>query len=137
MACFVVPAAEAIIVTAVTYSLKKKEQKLSAPHTEGKPDFSVQVKNISWSRKLGWLSALLWGGVFLLALEHLWHGEIVPFPPFLTAMYNPEDTRAMLLEMATAGSAMCAVVTSAWGLVCAFADIKTKKLKTALAGNDR
>ncbi len=134
MACFIVPAAEAIIVSAVAYSLKKKEQKLDVPHVEGKPDFSEKVEKISRSRKLGWLSYLLWGGVFLLAFEHLWHGEIVPFPPFLTAMYNADDTRVMLLEMATVGPAMCAVVTSAWGLICAFADLKVKRLKAALAG---
>ncbi len=137
MACFVVPAAEAIIVSAVAYSLKKRELKLSVPAVHGieTPDFSKQDKKIPLSRKLSWLSGLLWGGVFLLVFEHLWHGEIVPFPPFLTAINNASDTRTMLLEMATVGPAMCAAVTAAWGIFCAFADAKVKKLKTALAAD--
>ena len=57
---------------------------------------------------------MLWGGSALLALEHIWHGEIVPFYPFLTAVNNPEDTQAMLNEMAVSGTAMALVVTFAW-----------------------
>ena len=51
MACFVVPAAEAILVTAVAYSLKKKEMKLSALKIDGvqTPDFSEEPKKIKWS----------------------------------------------------------------------------------------
>lgn len=61
MACFVVPAAEAILVTAVAYSLKKKEMKLSALKIDGvqTPDFSEEPKKIKWSRKLSWLAGLL------------------------------------------------------------------------------
>ncbi len=135
MACFVVPAAEAILVTAVAYSLKKKEMKLSALKIDGvqTPDFSEEPKKIKWSRKLSWLAGLLWGGVFLLTFEHLWHGEVVPFPPFLTAMFSPEDTHAMLFEMATVGTAMSAAVTAVWGAVVAFADAKVKLLRKAAA----
>ena len=135
MACFAIPAAEAIIVTAVAYSLKKKEMKLAAPEIDGieTPDFSTEPDKIKWSRKLSWLSGLLWGGVFLLVFEHLWHGEIVAFPPFLTAMLSPEDTNAMLFEMATVGTAMSAAVTAVWGAVVAFADAKVKLLRKAAA----
>ena len=65
----------------------------------------------------------------LLAFEHLWHGEITPYPPFLTAMSSPAATREMLSEMATVGTAMACVVTAAWGMLCAFADLKFKKSK--------
>lgn len=135
MSCFAVPAAEAIIVTAVAYSLKKKEMKIATPEIDGieKPDFSEVPNKIKWSRKLSWLSGLLWGGVFLLVFEHLWHGEIVPFPPFLTAMLSPEDTNAMLFEMATVGTAMSAAVTAVWGAVVAFADARIKLLRKAAA----
>jgi hypothetical protein len=34
---------------------------------------------------INWLNALLWGGTIMLAVEHIAHGEIVPYPPFLTA----------------------------------------------------
>jgi len=111
------------------------EMKLSALKIDGvqTPDFSEEPKKIKWSRKLSWLAGLLWGGVFLLAFEHLWHGEVVPFPPFLTAMFSPEDTHAMLFEMATVGTAMSAAVTAVWGAVVAFADAKVKLLRKAAA----
>ncbi|MGN1123083.1 MAG: hypothetical protein ACI4RR_01970 [Eubacterium sp.] len=133
MACFLVPAAEAIIVTAASLALKKKEEKLQAPKLDGTQSVAVEEKKISVSKKLGWLAKLLWGGVVLLAFEHLWHGEIVPFPPFLTAMYNPEDTKVMLSELASVGTTMAVTVTAVWGIVCGVVDAKFKKLKSAVA----
>lgn len=53
----------------------------------------------------------------MLAIEHVGHGEVVPWPPFLTAMKNPADTAAMLHEMATAGLAMAIVVTITWAIM--------------------
>lgn len=133
MACFVVPAAEAIVVTAAVIAMKKKEQQLKAPKLEGvdTPDFSDENKP-TWSKKLSLLAKLLWGGVILLAFEHLWHGEVVPFPPFLSAMSNPEDKQVMLSEMATVGTTMAVSVTAIWGVICAVADVKFKKIKSAL-----
>lgn len=130
MACFVVPAVEAVVVTAVAVALKKKEEKLQAPQFDGAQSVDFEEKKITVSKKLGWLAKLLWGGVVLLAFEHLWHGEIVPFPPFLTAMYNPEDTKLMLSEMASVGTAMAVSVTAAWGVVCAVVDTKIKAIKS-------
>ncbi len=134
MACFVVPAAEAIVVTAAVIAMKKKEMQLKAPKLEGveTPDFSEENKP-TWSKKLSLLAKLLWGGVILLAFEHLWHGEVVPFPPFLTAMSNPEDKAEMLSEMATVGTTMAATVTLVWGAICTAADVKYKKLKAAVS----
>lgn len=106
MACFLVTAAEAIVTTAIQKSLKKKEKDDSDGYT------------IKFSEKLGWLNGMLWGGSGLLAFEHLWHGEIVPFFPFLTAASNPADTVEMLQEMAISGTAMAVLVTAVWaGLV--------------------
>ena len=128
MACFVVPAVEAVAVTAAYLAAKKHEQKISAPklsegeHTENRPA-------ITWSKRLSWLMGLLWGGVLLLAFEHFWHGEVVPFPPFLTAMADPEDTAEMLHEMATVGVSMAVTVTAVWGVICAAAQAKVAQLK--------
>ena len=65
---------------------------------------------------------MLWGGSGLLAFEHLWHGEITPFFPFLTAANDPADTAEMLHEMATSGSAMAILVTAVWAVVAIAAD---------------
>ena len=127
MACFVVPAVEAVVVTAAAITLKKRENKLartnSAPHSE----LESKQKEYTWSRKLTWLAALLWGGVLLLAFEHVWHGEVVPWYPFLTAMSNPVDKAEMLHEMATVGVTMAVVVTAVWGAIVAFVSAKVKK----------
>ena len=88
MACFTVPAAEAIITTVAKKIVKNKE--------------TTETDKISFSTKLGWLNKMLWGGSALLAFEHVWHGEVVPYFPFLTAVENGEASE-MLHEMATTG----------------------------------
>ena len=106
MACFLAPMAEAIVTTAITRSMRKKEA--SAQTSEVRP------AGLPFSRKLKWLSNLLWGGSALLAFEHLWHGEISPVFPFLTAMKTPADTAAMRQELGTVGVAMAALITAVW-----------------------
>ena len=111
MACFLVPTAEAIVVSVITKNVKDTEEAREAART-GK---DVQASDqIPWSRKLSWLKCMLWGGSLLLLLEHMWHGEVVPWPPFLTAMLNPADTAEMLHEMATVGVLMALLVTTVW-----------------------
>ena len=105
MACFVVPAAEAVITTAVNRSVKKKEKE------SGKAPAGIR-----FSEKLGWLNKMLWGGSALLAFEHLWHGEITPYPPFLTGASEPAE---MFTEMATNGVGMAALVTVVWAVIVA------------------
>jgi len=92
MACFLVPMALAIVTTSVQKAARGLAERL----------------------KLGFLNTLLWGGVILLALEHVWHGEITPWPPFLTAMATPAEIPVMLHEMAIIGTAMSTVVTLTW-----------------------
>ena len=100
MACFLVPAAEAVVVTA-------------AKKTAGsKP--AEKTHKISFVRKLKWLTNMLWGGSVLLCFEHIWHGEIVPWFPFLTAAENPADTAEMLHEMSTIGVTMAVIITAVW-----------------------
>lgn len=135
MACFLVPAAEAIVVTAAFAVAKKSEQKTQTPKLAGNDKFAANEVKITWSKRLSWLLSLLWGGVLLLAFEHFWHGEIVPFPPFLSAMSSPEDTAVMLSEMSTVGVSMAVAVTAVWGAICAVAEIKVKKIKANLKKN--
>ncbi len=100
MACFIVPAAEAVVTTVVTKAVKKKEDK-----TEVKTGFASKLK---------YLNTMLWGGSALLAFEHMWHGEVVPFFPFLTNAIDSVSRAEMLHEMASAGTAMAVLVTAVW-----------------------
>lgn len=118
MACFLVGAAEAAVVTMAAQALELREQKkVGETRLEGAERTSAP--QVPWSRKLRWLSYLLWGGAFLLAFEHLWHGEVVPWFPFLTAAENPADMAEMLHEMATVGVTMAVIVTVVWALMLA------------------
>jgi hypothetical protein len=122
MACFLVSAAEAVVVKAVEKAEEKKEQRIS----EGEV-CRTEVTHIPLSRKLKWLTWLLTGGAVLLAFEHIWHGEVVPWFPFLTAMGNSVDTAQMLHEMATTGVCMAVLVTFIWVIMCIVADAIVKR----------
>ena len=122
MACFLVSAAEAVGVTVA----KKVEDKKNEKHPERVTEIEKSGR-IPFSRKLGWLMKMLWGGAFLLMIEHIWHGEVVPWPPFLTAMKNSEDTKEMLTEMGTIGVAMALLVTSVWVVMLIVAHFMEKK----------
>ncbi len=119
MACFIVPAAEAIVVTAAAKASRAEPKE-------------AEVK-IPMKVKLKWLSALLWGGAVLLAFEHVWHGEVVPWFPFLTAMNDPADAAEMFHEMSTVGVTMAVLVTAVWAVMCVAADaiMKRKPAKNA------
>ena len=87
------------------------------------------------SVKLKWLSGMLVGGSFLLAFEHIWHGEVTPWFPFLTAMSDPSDAAEMFHEMATVGVTMAVLVTLVWVGICIAADIIVKRVpETSKAG---
>ncbi|MDE5885015.1 MAG: hypothetical protein K2H29_08100 [Oscillospiraceae bacterium] len=108
MACFIIPVAEAIVTTIAEKTLKKYE-------------INTDTNNkIPFSQKLRVLNGMLWGGSGLLAFEHLWHGEITPFFPFLTNATNPENFAEMVHEISTVGVCMSLVVTAAWAvsMVC-------------------
>ena len=118
MACFLVSAAEAVVVTGI----EKHEEKIEKARIEsGEPE--PGVKKVPLSRKLKWRSWMLWGGVAMLLFEHIWHGEIVPWFPFLTAMGNSADTAAMLGEMATVGVTMAVIITVTWLIMCKVSDV--------------
>ncbi len=118
MACFLVPATEAIVTTVATKIIENKENR----DAEIKLEKGVSISEINkekLSHKLGKLNAMLWGGSALLAFEHLWHGEIQPFFPFLTAAADPAEAMEMLHEMSTVGVSMAVLVTAVWGVLVA------------------
>ena len=101
MACFLVPTATAIVTTAVG---KKVPEKFH----------------------LNWLNSMMWGGVVMLAVEHIAHGEIVLYPPFLTAGL-PE----VWPEMMRVGVPMTLVIVLIWGVMVTVAAIMSKRAKFA------
>lgn len=115
MACFTAPAAEAVITTIAQKVIEHHEAK-----TGVKSELNI-------TEKLSWLNKMLWGGSALLAFEHVWHGEVTPWFPFLTAASDPESTAVMLHEIATSGTAMALLVTIAWlGMVMVSTAVKKK-----------
>lgn len=92
MACFIAPMATGIITT-------------------------IFRKKIPAALKIGWLNIMLWGGVAMLAIEHIAHGEVVFYPPFLTAMQNPADIPVMLQELATVGGTMTIAIVLIWAIL--------------------
>lgn len=95
MACFLVPMVLAIITSIIQVSARDFAEKL----------------------KLWILNTLLWGGVILLTIEHIWHGEVVPWPPFLTAMINPTNISALIHEIVITGSIISIAVLATWGTI--------------------
>ena len=129
MACFVVPAAEAIVTTVIAKVLEKKEKETGKEKIQMDGNTET-VSRIPFSRKLKWLNGLLWGGSALLAFEHAWHGEVVPWFPFLTAAADPADAAEMLHEMSTVGVSMAVLVTLVWlGMLGVSALIEKRALK--------
>lgn len=114
MACLLVPAAEAVITTIVSKKMKSSEKQSETVEVQLGGTETETAQKIPFREKLSWLSNMLWGGSALLALEHIWHGEIVPWFPFLTAAGNPADAAEMLHETFTVGTAMAALVTLIW-----------------------
>lgn len=116
MACFIVSAAEAVVVKTVEKVEEKKEINRAESGEE------VSSTRIPLSKKLKWLSYMLMGGSFLLMFEHIWHGEIVPWFPFLSAMADQADMMEMFHEMATVGVCMALLITFVWAGICIVAD---------------
>ncbi len=114
MACFVVPAVEAVVTAVAVRVLSSKEKKNEKKEILSEVQTSTENVKLPFSRKLKWLTKLLSGGSLMLAFEHMWHGELQLQFPFLTAASTPESTSVMLNEMATVGVGMSALVTVAW-----------------------
>lgn len=125
MACFLVSAAEAVVVGVVKKAEKKHEEKLIESGEQ------VVQNKVPLSRKLSWLFYMLIGGAVLLMFEHVWHGEVVPWFPFLSAINDPEETTQMLHEMATVGTTMAGLITVIWIGMCLVADRIVKRQNDA------
>ena len=95
MACFTVPLATAVAAKAA------------------KPILAGRATRNPFVARLDWLCKMMFGGSFLLAVEHVYHGEIVFTPPFLTAVRDGE-VAGMLHEMATRGVAMAVLLVAVW-----------------------
>lgn len=100
MACFLVPLAEAVVVSGAKFAFSR-----------------ISDSENTVLSKFGTLQKMLFGGSALLAVEHYVNGEISFVPPFLTAMKSPEETSEMLNEMATSGVMMAVLVTAVWALM--------------------
>lgn len=130
MACFLVSATAAIGVGIAKYAVRHHENKFALETREPKEyKFGSEVK---WSKKLSYLEMTLWGGSFLLAIEHILQEEVVPYPPFLTAAgEGPDAVSEMLTEMGTVGVTMLAVLVAAWAVGVFVVDfIKYRKHKS-------
>jgi len=71
---------------------------------------------------ISWLNAMLWGATAMLMVEHVAHGEIIPYPPFLTA-----GIMEILPEMLSVGGPMAALSTAFWASMVTVNEIITRK----------
>ncbi|MCR5426525.1 MAG: hypothetical protein K6E81_06830 [Lachnospiraceae bacterium] len=114
MGCFIVPAVEAAAVTIASKVMKNREKETEEVQVSLDGEQITAVHKLPMSEKLSWLAKLQWGGAALLAFEHVWHGEVVPWFPFLTAMSDPVDAAEMFHEMGTVGVGMAILTTAVW-----------------------
>lgn len=108
--------------------MDSKEKNYSA--TEG------ETAHVFVEEEVKWLTNLLWGGSALLAFEHMWNGEIVPWFPFLTAATDAEKRVVMLQEMSTVGVSMSLFVTRVWVCMLIVSSVVEKKAIEAKEGQE-
>ena len=125
MACFLVPGGEAIVTTIVTKVMESKGKAALAENTEDEK--AEAPHGPGFVRKLKWLNNMLWGGSALLMFEHVWHGEVVPWFPFLTNAADPADAAEMLTEMSTVGVGMALAVTGVWAVMAVVSSVIEKR----------
>ena len=120
MACFTVTAATAIGVAVARHIVK---------HNEKKENIVVDpIDPMKTSKKLGILELGLFGGSFILAGEHVLHGEVTFTFPFLTAIKEGSDAvKTMLFEMGTVGVAMTVAIVATWGIALLIRRLVLKK----------
>ena len=112
MACFTVTAAAAIGVGVARHIVKHNEKKVDPTRVD-----PIKLDDWKTSKKLGILELALFGGSFILAGEHLIHGEVSFKFPWLTAVSEgPEAVKEMLTEMGTVGVAMLLSIVGAWAV---------------------
>ncbi len=134
MCCFIAPVTEAIITTILGKVIEGREGREMSAGNELPDMFPKQIR-IPFSRKMKWLSNMLWGGSALLVFEHVWHGEFTPWFPFFTAAGNPEALSQMLSEVLTVGVGMTVLVTAVWGCMVFVSGAIEKKAAQSLSEN--
>lgn len=97
MACFIAPTTAAIL----TQKLRKKIP----------PRFHID-----------WLLTMLWGGVVWLIPEHIYHGEVVLYPPFFTAGLSK-----IVPEVLTVGISMVAATIAIWTIMVLISQLFVNK----------
>ena len=80
---------------------------------------------------------MLWGGSALLAFEHVWHGEVTPWFPFLTAASDPDEAAMMLHEMSTVGVTMAVLVTAVWIGMVGVSSLIEKRIDSAETAEEK
>lgn len=127
MACFVVSTVAGVGVAVARHVVKHNEKKKELAGTA--PKIEKFGSDTKWSKKLAYLELMLFAGSFILAIEHIIHGEIVPWPPFFTAAIEGTLSE-MFYEMGTVGSAMLGILVVTWAIgVLVFDYLKFKKRK--------
>lgn len=63
---------------------------------------------------VGWLNTMILGSTVALGVDHIASGEIVPYPPFLSAMASLADTEAMIGEIISVGIPMAIALVVVW-----------------------
>ena len=112
MACFTVTTVAAIGVGIARHIVKHHEKKMERTRVD-----NIERDPLKTSKKLGILEVALFGGSFILAGEHIFHGEVTFTFPFLTAIKEGQDAvKTMLTEMGTVGVGMLAIIVAAWGI---------------------
>lgn len=77
---------------------------------------------------VNWLNTMIFGGSLALGVEHFMHGEIVPWPPFLTAMSNPTSAAQTFGEILSVGIPMTIALICVWiGMVVVYERINMSK----------
>jgi len=112
MACFTVTTVAAIGVGVARHIVRHNEKKVDPTKVD-----PIKLDTLPVSKKLGMLELGLWGGSFILAGEHVIHGEVTFTFPWLTAVSEgPDAVKEMLFEMGTVGVGMLAIIVGIWGI---------------------
>lgn len=103
MACLIAPTAAAIVMTA-------SRKKIA-------PRYHVE-----------WLLALLWGGSIWLMMEHVYHGEVILYPPFFSTGFH-----SIISEVLRVGVPMTIAAFALWLMMIAVARSNNKILRPRFA----
>ena len=117
MACFTVPLATAVAAKAA------------------KPILAGRATRNPFVARLDWLCKMMFGGSFLLAIEHVYHGEIIFTPPFLTAVKDG-NTADMLHEMATRGVTMAVLLAVVWVVMVTVSTLRERAAAGAMKAQE-